>query len=214
MVSPGRQRQGAPAAADVVLLAELRLSDGVGREGRSERAGLDATGGGRAGRPPRLRRSSTPASPPMPGIAARSARGRGEPRRAAGDIPAQGPHRGDGALSDGAAARRPGSLRIVAGRCTACRPARRREYRGAAATPPRARIVHGARRFGDGRSPWAVGIRPTQVPLALRRARSTRISIDGNAHFCRGLLRTRYGETDDTTFIPLNTLLTKEGALR
>ncbi|GGI02024.1 iron-sulfur cluster assembly protein [Arthrobacter liuii] len=31
-----------------------------------------------------------------------------------------------------------------------------------------------------------------QVPMALRRARSTRISIDGNAHFCRGLLRTRY----------------------
>jgi metal-sulfur cluster biosynthetic enzyme len=33
---------------------------------------------------------------------------------------------------------------------------------------------------------------PEEVPLALRRARSTRISIDGNAHFCRGLLRTRY----------------------
>ncbi len=31
-----------------------------------------------------------------------------------------------------------------------------------------------------------------EVPMALRRARSTRISIDGNAHFCRGLLRTRY----------------------
>ena len=31
-----------------------------------------------------------------------------------------------------------------------------------------------------------------RVPLALRRARSTRISVDGNAHFCRGLLRTRY----------------------
>lgn len=30
------------------------------------------------------------------------------------------------------------------------------------------------------------------VLLALRRARATRISIDGNAHFCRGLLRTRY----------------------
>ena len=58
------------------------------------------------------------------------------------------------------------------------------------------------------------GYPPDQVPLALRRARSTRISIEGNAHFCRGLLRTRYGETDDTTFIPLNTLLTKEGALR
>ncbi|HVT70844.1 MAG TPA: hypothetical protein VHF26_24055, partial [Trebonia sp.] len=31
-----------------------------------------------------------------------------------------------------------------------------------------------------------------EVPLRLRRARSTRVSIDGNAHFCRGLLRTRY----------------------
>ncbi len=33
---------------------------------------------------------------------------------------------------------------------------------------------------------------PEQVPLRLRMARSVRISIDGNAHFCRGLLRTRY----------------------
>ncbi len=42
------------------------------------------------------------------------------------------------------------------------------------------------------------GYAPEDVPLALRRARSTRISIDGNAHFCRGLLRTRYpgSETD------------------
>jgi metal-sulfur cluster biosynthetic enzyme len=31
-----------------------------------------------------------------------------------------------------------------------------------------------------------------EVPMALRRARSTRVSIDGNSHFCRGLLRTRY----------------------
>jgi hypothetical protein len=36
------------------------------------------------------------------------------------------------------------------------------------------------------------GYSPDDVPLGLRRARSTRISIDGNAHFCRGLLRTRY----------------------
>ncbi|MGZ4794015.1 MAG: metal-sulfur cluster biosynthetic enzyme, partial [Ilumatobacteraceae bacterium] len=57
------------------------------------------------------------------------------------------------------------------------------------------------------------GYPPDDVPLALRRARSTRISIDGNAHFCRGLLRTRYGH-DSNTFIPLNTLMTKEGALR
>ncbi|WP_380172321.1 iron-sulfur cluster assembly protein [Kineococcus sp. DHX-1] len=40
-----------------------------------------------------------------------------------------------------------------------------------------------------------------EVPLRLRRARSTRISIDGNAHFCRGLLATRYpGAEDDQTF--------------
>lgn len=31
-----------------------------------------------------------------------------------------------------------------------------------------------------------------EIPLRLRFARATRISIDGNAHFCRGLLRTRY----------------------
>jgi metal-sulfur cluster biosynthetic enzyme len=35
---------------------------------------------------------------------------------------------------------------------------------------------------------------PENAELALRRARSTRISIDGNAHFCRGLLKTRYPE--------------------
>ena len=43
--------------------------------------------------------------------------------------------------------------------------------------------------------------------MALRRARSTRISIDGNAHFCRGLLRTRYGDevvhVADRPLIPL-----------
>lgn len=30
------------------------------------------------------------------------------------------------------------------------------------------------------------------IPLKLRFARTVRISMDGNAHFCRGLLRTRY----------------------
>ena len=67
------------------------------------------------------------------------------------------------------------------------------------------------------------GYPPEEVPLRLRRARSTRISIDGNAHFCRGLLRTRYpgSEADqvhrpdgaepadasyDPTFIPLSSL--------
>ena len=40
------------------------------------------------------------------------------------------------------------------------------------------------------------GYPPDDVPMALRRARSTRISIDGNAHFCRGLLATRYPGAD------------------
>ncbi len=34
-----------------------------------------------------------------------------------------------------------------------------------------------------------------EIPLRLRFARSVRISIEGNSHFCRGLLRTRYPET-------------------
>ena len=41
------------------------------------------------------------------------------------------------------------------------------------------------------------GYAPADVPLRLRMARSTRISIDGNAHFCRGLLRTRYPDSGD-----------------
>ncbi|WAP60086.1 metal-sulfur cluster assembly factor [Streptomyces sp. S465] len=39
--------------------------------------------------------------------------------------------------------------------------------------------------------PWP----PDEIPLRLRFARSVRVSIDGNAHFCRGLLRTRYPES-------------------
>jgi len=41
------------------------------------------------------------------------------------------------------------------------------------------------------------GYAPADVPLRLRLARATRISIDGNAHFCRGLLRTRYPESGE-----------------
>ena len=36
---------------------------------------------------------------------------------------------------------------------------------------------------------------PGEAPLRLRFARSVRVSIDGNAHFCRGLLRTRYPDS-------------------
>lgn len=35
-----------------------------------------------------------------------------------------------------------------------------------------------------------------EVPMRLRFARSVRISMEGNAHFCRGLLATRYGDSD------------------
>jgi metal-sulfur cluster biosynthetic enzyme len=35
-----------------------------------------------------------------------------------------------------------------------------------------------------------------ELPLQLRLARATRISIEGNAHFCRGLLATRYDVED------------------
>jgi metal-sulfur cluster biosynthetic enzyme len=42
------------------------------------------------------------------------------------------------------------------------------------------------------------GYAPDDVPVALRRARATRISIEGNAHFCRGLLRTRYPDAVPT----------------
>lgn len=34
-----------------------------------------------------------------------------------------------------------------------------------------------------------------EIPLRLRFAKSVRISLEGNSHFCRGLLRTRYPET-------------------
>jgi metal-sulfur cluster biosynthetic enzyme len=55
------------------------------------------------------------------------------------------------------------------------------------------------------------GYAPEDVPIGLRRARSTRISIDGNAHFCRGLLRTRYpaepsAALPDPAFVQLATL--------
>ncbi len=65
----------------------------------------------------------------------------------------------------------------------------------------------------------ADGTRPSRqtAALFLRKARSVRISVDGNAHFCRGLLRTRYPGSDSdqipraddqTTTRPLLPLLT------
>ena len=36
-----------------------------------------------------------------------------------------------------------------------------------------------------------------EVPMRMRFARSVRISMEGNAHFCRGLLATRYADDDE-----------------
>ncbi|OZC47192.1 metal-sulfur cluster biosynthetic enzyme [Rhodococcus sp. WWJCD1] len=51
------------------------------------------------------------------------------------------------------------------------------------------------------------------LTMVMRRARATRVSIDGNAHFCRGLLQTRYPGSEEQqiprmegAFIPLTTL--------
>ncbi|ANQ73249.1 MULTISPECIES: iron-sulfur cluster assembly protein [Rhodococcus] len=41
-----------------------------------------------------------------------------------------------------------------------------------------------------------------EIPLKLRFARSVRISIEGNAHFCRGLLATRYSTTEPAGPVP------------
>ena len=44
-------------------------------------------------------------------------------------------------------------------------------------------------------------LRADQVPMRLRLARSVRISMEGNSHFCRGLLATRYADGDCGTRI-------------
>lgn len=63
----------------------------------------------------------------------------------------------------------------------------RRRFTLGLSTCPNARVV-----VGDRGEPLA----PDQVPMRLRFARSVRISMEGNAHFCRGLLATRYKDAD------------------
>ncbi|MFE0386441.1 iron-sulfur cluster assembly protein [Streptomyces bungoensis] len=62
---------------------------------------------------------------------------------------------------------------------------RRREALGLGTTPSEPVLVD------DDGHPFP----PDEIPLRLRYARAVRVSIDGNAHFCRGLLRTRYPES-------------------
>jgi metal-sulfur cluster biosynthetic enzyme len=51
-----------------------------------------------------------------------------------------------------------------------------------------------------------------EVPLRLRMARSTRISIEGNAHFCRGLLRTRYPDVTEKRVLTEQSAITDRKA--
>jgi metal-sulfur cluster biosynthetic enzyme len=48
------------------------------------------------------------------------------------------------------------------------------------------------------------------VPLRLRFAKSVRISMQGNAHFCRGLLATRYADGDTEGALPVITNITTQ----
>jgi len=43
------------------------------------------------------------------------------------------------------------------------------------------------------------------VPMRLRFAKSVRISMEGNSHFCRGLLATRYGDDEPAETLPMVT---------
>ncbi|MGY4099015.1 iron-sulfur cluster assembly protein [Nocardia sp. R16R-3T] len=45
-------------------------------------------------------------------------------------------------------------------------------------------------------------IPPESVPIRLRFAKSVRISMEGNAHFCRGLLATRYADSESVGTTP------------
>jgi metal-sulfur cluster biosynthetic enzyme len=73
-----------------------------------------------------------------------------------------------------------------------------------AGAPTTGALLHRRTALGlpvDGASPVLVhddGTRPdpAQAEMLLRRARAVRISVDGNAHFCRGLLATRYPGAD------------------
>ncbi|ANH38524.1 hypothetical protein I601_2096 [Nocardioides dokdonensis FR1436] len=57
-----------------------------------------------------------------------------------------------------------------------------------------------------------VPVPPDDIPLRLRFAKSVRISIEGNSHFCRGLLATRYEDEEDLATRITNTRLVTRSA--
>jgi metal-sulfur cluster biosynthetic enzyme len=52
------------------------------------------------------------------------------------------------------------------------------------------------------------------VPLRLRFAKSVRISMEGNAHFCRGLLATRYADDEPEGAVPVVTNIRTRRSMR
>jgi metal-sulfur cluster biosynthetic enzyme len=50
-----------------------------------------------------------------------------------------------------------------------------------------------------------VRVPPDEIPIRLRFAKSVRISIEGNGHFCRGLLATRYQDDESLDLRITNT---------
>lgn len=57
-----------------------------------------------------------------------------------------------------------------------------------------------------------VAVPPDEIPMRLRFAKAVRISIEGNSHFCRGMLATRYEDEDDLVTRITNTRLTDRSA--
>jgi hypothetical protein len=47
------------------------------------------------------------------------------------------------------------------------------------------------------------------VPMRLRFAKSVRISMEGNSHFCRGLLATRYADDEPEGAVPVTNIRTR-----
>jgi metal-sulfur cluster biosynthetic enzyme len=62
----------------------------------------------------------------------------------------------------------------------------------------------------DGGKPIAL----EAVPLRLRFAKSVRISMEGNSHFCRGLLATRYSDEEPAGAVPVVTNIRTRRSMR
>ncbi len=120
-----------------------------------------------------------------------------EPRRTAPDVPAQGPTRPRWNAPWPPRSPRDGSRwpRWIGWHCAICH----------ADTTSR-RCCDGAWNWASASAPTASSsstrrggthCRPIRSPMRLRFARSVRISMEGNSHFCRGLLATRYADDDE-----------------